>query len=182
MMGICSECQRYTSVNEDRMCERCIRHPAKSSSVPVRIIKAMIWKLAWGKQTKTKSDNWRETVYMETKEDTTISHEDWLLLKYAVIERDKQKCQRCDRRFKKSVLSAHHIIARADGGSNDMTNLITLCNPCHDFVEGRFHTLADIIGSYEKKQKDQTRDHEPINEVKRPDWHQFVYGGRRHIR
>lgn len=182
MMGVCVKCQRYTDVDENRECKRCVRHPSRVSSTPVTILKALIWKLAWGKQTKTKSNDWREMVYMELEEDTTISREDWLLLKYAVIKRDKQKCQRCDRRFKMSDLSAHHIVSRADGGSNDMTNLITLCNPCHDFVEGRFSTRPEIIGSHEKQQRDTTEHHEPVYEAKRPNWHQYVYGGRRHSR
>lgn len=152
-------------------------------NLPTRILKALIRKIAWGKETKKRLDkDWRSMVYQPFEADDTITVEEWNALKYAVIKRDHQRCKRCDRRFKINDLSAHHIIARKNGGSNDMTNLVTLCSPCHDFVEGRFSTLAEIIGSHESKKKDRTEDHEPIHYSKRPDWHQYVYGGRRRSR
>ena len=34
-------------------------------------------------------------------------------------------------------LQHHHIVTRAEGGSEDQTNLITLCTACHDKVHSR---------------------------------------------
>lgn len=48
-------------------------------------------------------------------------------LKQSILERDKHKCRYCGEIGK----FVHHIKARALGGSNDLSNLITLCNPCH---------------------------------------------------
>lgn len=49
-------------------------------------------------------------------------------LRAAVLERDKRCCRKCGRR---EYLDVHHIAARADGGSDDPENLITLCRVCH---------------------------------------------------
>ena len=56
------------------------------------------------------------------------------------MRRDGYRCQRCgwsheewnksDPRF----LELHHIKHHADGGSNEMENLITYCNVCHDEI------------------------------------------------
>lgn len=37
------------------------------------------------------------------------------------------------------VLHAHHIIPRAQFGSDDLDNLITLCDLCHAVVTPRWH-------------------------------------------
>lgn len=44
-----------------------------------------------------------------------------------VIARDK-KCVECDN---SGPYEVHHLIRYIDGGSNDMDNLVTLCEPCH---------------------------------------------------
>ena len=50
----------------------------------------------------------------------------------AVLNRDGYKCQRCGK--KNCRLEVHHIIYRSKGGSDDESNLITLCKECHDNV------------------------------------------------
>lgn len=58
----------------------------------------------------------------------------WTYIRRRILERDNNTCQHCgavDR------LEVHHIIKRADGGSNDDDNLVTLCVPCHRRVEKR---------------------------------------------
>jgi len=37
-------------------------------------------------------------------------------------------CARCGNT---GYLEAHHIVALKSGGSNELSNLITLCHPCH---------------------------------------------------
>lgn len=48
----------------------------------------------------------------------------------AAFHRDNYTCQYCKDK-KKKHLHAHHIVYRSNGGSDDMTNLITLCKECH---------------------------------------------------
>lgn len=55
--------------------------------------------------------------------------EDWEELSSATLQRDSYTCQRCFR--DNGVLQAHHIIPRAEGGPDELSNLITVCQPCH---------------------------------------------------
>lgn len=54
------------------------------------------------------------------------------------LQRDDFKCQKCGwnpntaNRSDKRFLELHHIIHHADKGPNNLDNLITLCNICHD--------------------------------------------------
>ncbi len=53
-------------------------------------------------------------------------------VKAYVRERDNCTCQYCHGRSKDRRLEVHHLIHRADGGSDRPDNLITLCKTCHD--------------------------------------------------
>ena len=80
--------------------------------------------------------------------------EEWVKLRRSTIVRDNYCCQRCDKQFLTEDLDAHHIIPRADGGADDLTNLLTLCSECHDSIEGEgLQTLAAIQGSYDGREK-----------------------------
>lgn len=57
---------------------------------------------------------------------------DWDVIKSIVLERDGRACARCGLTMN---LSVHHIKPRSEGGPSTFTNLITLCNACHDIVE-----------------------------------------------
>lgn len=46
-----------------------------------------------------------------------------------VLWRDKYTCQKCN---SKENLNTHHIIMRSKGGTNTISNLITLCESCHN--------------------------------------------------
>ena len=48
-----------------------------------------------------------------------------------VLARDSYTCQCCKGRHKDSKLEVHHIVFRSNGGSDDKSNLITLCHTCH---------------------------------------------------
>ncbi|MDZ7969242.1 MAG: HNH endonuclease [Nostoc sp. DedSLP03] len=48
-----------------------------------------------------------------------------------VFERDKYQCQSCHCIFSKTELNVDHIIPLALGGSNDLSNLQTLCRDCN---------------------------------------------------
>jgi hypothetical protein len=49
-----------------------------------------------------------------------------------VLDRDNYCCQNC--KAKKVGLQVHHIVYRSNGGSDEASNLITLCGVCHDNV------------------------------------------------
>ena len=73
---------------------------------------------------------------------------EWRELRAKVFKRDHWRCWRCHARLPQEYLTCHHRQPRAEGGSNDPTNLATLCSPCHDLVEiYNLRTKADIVGS-----------------------------------
>ena len=51
--------------------------------------------------------------------------------KAMVLNRDDYTCQHCKGKHKDSKLEVHHIIFKSQGGSDDESNLITLCHTCH---------------------------------------------------
>lgn len=53
-------------------------------------------------------------------------------IKDIVQKRDGCKCCKCGGVRK---LEIHHLIPKSAGGSNDETNLVTLCRKCHKQVE-----------------------------------------------
>ena len=52
-------------------------------------------------------------------------------------ERD-QRCLRCGDKATGKALHAHHLVPVAMGGTNELSNLISLCNRCHKRFEHRF--------------------------------------------
>lgn len=49
-------------------------------------------------------------------------------IRRAILERDKFQCQHC---FTRDSLEVHHIVPLVRGGSNDLSNLLTLCRQCN---------------------------------------------------
>ena len=49
-----------------------------------------------------------------------------------IIRRDNLTCQVCGKKKQRKNLEVHHIIPKSKGGTDDPTNLITLCKYCHD--------------------------------------------------
>ncbi len=61
----------------------------------------------------------------------------WNVREY-VLFRDDHVCQHCKGKSKDPILNVHHIVQRKDGGSNAPSNLITLCETCHnDYHKGK---------------------------------------------
>jgi len=57
-------------------------------------------------------------------------------LRIACLMRDGYTCQQCGK--PKRRLEAHHIVFRANGGKDTLTNLLTLCEVCHHHLhEGK---------------------------------------------
>ncbi len=55
-----------------------------------------------------------------------------------VYQRDKNQCQSCGQTTTETKLSVDHIIPLATGGSNDMSNLQTLCLSCNSKKKHHF--------------------------------------------
>ena len=58
----------------------------------------------------------------------------WDVLRRAVLRRDNWRCVGCGQR---RPLDIHHILPLAQGGSNRLTNMVSLCRECHQQVHGR---------------------------------------------
>lgn len=120
--------------------------------------------------------DWHASVYH--KNDTRVSREkqkQWNILRRQIIYRDRNRCLRCDKKFPAEQLSVHHLVPRSDDGSDEPSNLVTLCNGCHDFVEiENLKTISTIIGSM-----DNPAAIEGKASTEPTDWHAWVYGGQR---
>ncbi len=59
-----------------------------------------------------------------------------------VFQRDQYQCQSCGLTNETKTLNVDHIIPLAKGGSNDISNLQTLCSSCNqskkDHLDHRF--------------------------------------------
>lgn len=55
------------------------------------------------------------------------------------LDRDKYTCQCCGKKNKR--LEVHHIVYRSNNGSDDLENLITLCEDCHKDIHDGTKTL-----------------------------------------
>jgi len=53
---------------------------------------------------------------------------DWEDRRQAVLERDNYRCQNCGA---EENLVVHHIVSLSKGGSNELSNLVALCESCH---------------------------------------------------
>ena len=60
--------------------------------------------------------------------------------KAMVLNRDNYICQCCKGKHKDRKLEVHHIVFRSHGGSDEESNLITLCHTCHKALHsGKIH-------------------------------------------
>jgi 5-methylcytosine-specific restriction endonuclease McrA len=65
-----------------------------------------------------------------------------------VLERDRHQCQSCGKTEQETELTVDHIIPLAMGGSNDISNLQTLCRQCNQRksadLDPRFQRRFDL--------------------------------------
>jgi 5-methylcytosine-specific restriction endonuclease McrA len=55
--------------------------------------------------------------------------EEWAVIRRVVFRRARWRCQACGRG---GALEVHHVVKRAQGGSDfDLDRLVALCPPCH---------------------------------------------------
>lgn len=64
-----------------------------------------------------------------------------------VFEKNKYQCQSCGKQQVEASLTIDHIISLSRGGSNDISNLQTLCFTCNrkksDNIDNRFRRNFD---------------------------------------
>jgi 5-methylcytosine-specific restriction endonuclease McrA len=61
----------------------------------------------------------------------------WQVLRASVLNRDAHVCQGCGATER---LDVHHVIPLYRGGTNDPSNLISLCRECH----AKIHTWLEV--------------------------------------
>jgi 5-methylcytosine-specific restriction enzyme A len=59
-------------------------------------------------------------------------------VKKYVFQRDNYQCQSCGKTEQETNLNIDHIIPLAKSGSNDISNLQTLCSHCNQQKKDRF--------------------------------------------
>lgn len=124
---------------------------------------------------------WQSKVYQKRLKEKYPDN--WPQLRATVLKRDNYRCYRCEKRNSYGKgLTVHHIIPRDENGPDDIPNLITLCNSCHDYVEVKgLRSKAEIAASIELDIEEKPDKPEILREETfiRPDWHAWVYGGAR---
>src|ERR1700676_5196416 len=79
-----------------------------------------------------------------------------------VLFRDGYVCQHCKGKSKDKRLHVHHVIFRRNGGSDEESNLATLCKTCHDHV----HKGTIIFKSKAGKKKGQLSYATQMNSIR----------------
>lgn len=64
----------------------------------------------------------------------------WNVIRKECFERDNYKCQDCGKDIRDNIRfpgEAHHIVPISEGGTNELSNLKTLCYSCHKKAHSR---------------------------------------------
>lgn len=78
-------------------------------------------------------------------------------IRFEVFKRDSFKCQYCGKASPDVVLVVDHIMPVKDGGDNEITNLITACEPCNQGKGARQLSDDTVIGK-QRKQMEKLND------------------------
>lgn len=107
----------------------------------------------------------------------------WKRMRRARMRKDRYRCQRCSEHFPYGQrLTVHHIKPLVEGGTNFQQNLMSLCGPCHDLIEGRGLTrelikLSGVIYNSLYTLERDFIDAEEVHDWREIDWRIRVYGG-----
>lgn len=69
--------------------------------------------------------------------------------RYYVFSRDNYTCKVC-KKSKNKILNTHHIIFKSHGGTDKVSNLITVCTDCHTYEN---HKKGNILYEWMQKKK-----------------------------
>ena len=76
-------------------------------------------------------------------------------IKYKVLKRAKMRCELCGISATEKALEVDHIIPRNRNGSNDISNLQSLCYSCNSMKRDRDDTdFRNIVESYHHRKSD----------------------------
>ena len=114
------------------------------TGIPVNSIR--YWFKKWEFKARTHSEAQRGVLNHSYKDGINNN-------RFRAYLRDNKKCVLCgyDR-----VVQIHHIIQRSKGGSEKLSNLITLCPNCHRLVHDgiiKIKSLTEIIDSGKKHER-----------------------------
>src|SRR5215472_15247627 len=56
---------------------------------------------------------------------------DWLNIRESVLRRDNYKCLECGTPCRAAEADVHHLLPRSAAGTDEPSNLVTLCDGCH---------------------------------------------------
>lgn len=56
---------------------------------------------------------------------------DWIKIREGVLLRDNYRCVECGIRCGAGTADVHHLLPRSSGGTDEPSNLVTLCDGCH---------------------------------------------------
>jgi 5-methylcytosine-specific restriction endonuclease McrA len=81
---------------------------------------------------------------LERQRDGFYATREWRTLREQALERDDHACTRVINatRCGKPARTVHHIVERSQGGTDELSNLASICYACHNAVHG------DIKGGY----------------------------------
>lgn len=71
---------------------------------------------------------------------------DWPAIRKAVRLRDEHRCSNCHASGEDVRLHTHHVVPLSQGGSHRLSNLVLLCEVCHDAAHGE--RLAPAVKWY----------------------------------
>lgn len=84
-----------------------------------------------GSQCPDHPRNWRRQEKRGTRQERGYGSE-WTRLRERILLRDKGLCQPCDYQGKVSpATEVDHIVPKSQGGTDDQTNLQSICSACH---------------------------------------------------
>lgn len=79
-----------------------------------------------------KRSNWNNRLQRNGSTTARGYGHDWRKLRLQVLRRDEYLCVKCAQAgLVVEATDVDHIIPKHDGGTNDMSNLQSLCSPCH---------------------------------------------------
>src|SRR5687768_2825611 len=60
-----------------------------------------------------------------------IHSPDWTKVREGVLLRDNHQCVECGVQCREADADVHHLLPRSAGGTDEPSNLVTLCDGCH---------------------------------------------------
>lgn len=63
--------------------------------------------------------------------DLNVPSNSWPMIRQQVLQRDGYCCVSCGIKLKSADADVHHLLPRSMGGTDEMSNLVSLCDGCH---------------------------------------------------